>query len=204
METRLLLPAALLLCCFSSMGGASADTRGVVTQSTPTDCGPAALATLLRFYLNVPAGEAEMMRLCQYQPERGTTLLGLEAGATAKKCAAGSFLMSWPTLKEQITTFPTPVIVRLLNPEPHFVVLLAIEDRRVFLADPGVGNIVLTRDAFLKRWYAPQSAEGFVFIVAGPGQPENVSRLRGQTLAALRRSLRNLEQVRARPQEMLP
>lgn len=203
--TRLLLPAAaLLLCCFSSMGGAAADTRGVVTQSTPTDCGPAALATLLRFYLNVPVSEAEMMRLCQYQPERGTTLLGLEAGATAKKCAAGSFLMTWPTLKEQITTFPTPVIVRLLNPEPHFVVLLAIEDKRVFLADPGVGNIVLTRDAFLKRWYAPQSAEGFVFIVAGPGEAQNASPRLRQTLAALRQSLRNLEQGRARSQQVFP
>lgn len=185
--------AALLLLCLLAVGSPGvADTRNLVTQSTPTDCGPAALATLLRFYLDVPADEAEMLRLTKYRADRGTTLLGLEEAATAKRCAADSFLMSYPTLKEQMAAFPAPVIVRLLNPEPHFAVLLAIEDGYFFLADPAAGNIVLTRDAFLRRWYAPESAEGFVFIVAAPGQHVNNGRIQ-QTVAGLRRALHSLQ-----------
>lgn len=188
--TRIFLPLLLAACCLS----ARADTRNLVTQSTPTDCGPAALATLLRFYLDVPTGEDEILRLSNYRAERGTTLLGLEGAATAKGCAADSFLMSWPTLREQMATFPTPVLVRLLNPEPHFVLLLGIENGRVFLADPANGNITLTRDVFLRRWYAPEGAEGFVFITAAPGGRVNAERIR-QTVEGLRRALRNLEEV---------
>lgn len=189
--TRLFLFCLLAVCCSLA---ARADTRNLVTQSTPTDCGPAALATLLRFYLDVPAGEEEIMRLAKYRAERGTTLLGLEGAANAKGCAADSFLMSWPTLREQMATFPAPVVVRLLNPEPHFVLLLAIENGRVFLADPANGNVALSRDAFLRRWYAPEGAEGFVFITAAPGGRVNTARVR-QTVEGLRRALRNLEEV---------
>ena len=118
MKRATLLIVTLLAASLLAASDCFADTRNIVTQSTPTDCGPAALATLLRFYLDVPADEAEMMRLAKYQADRGTTLLGLEEAATAKRCAADSFLMSYPTLKEQMAAFPAPVIVRLLNPEP--------------------------------------------------------------------------------------
>ncbi|MBC8104422.1 MAG: hypothetical protein H7Z41_17745 [Cytophagales bacterium] len=169
----------------------AADTRNVVVQSQPTDCGPAALATLLRFYLETPVDEKEILKLADYKPESGTTLLGLERAARSKRCEAGSFRMSYPVLREQLKAYPTPVIVRLLNPEPHFVVLLAIENRTVFLADPANGNVTMGRDAFLKRWYAPGDAEGFVFIAARPDRRQDQKRCE-ETVASLKQGLRNL------------
>lgn len=173
-----------------------ADTRHVVTQSRSTDCGPAALATLLNYYLDVPASEDEVLRASDYRRDRGTSLLGLEKAATDKGCAAGSFLMDFVTLHQQMATYPTPVIVRTLNPEPHFSVLLGFDADYVYLADPGAGNIVLTRDAFLKRWYLPGGArQGFVFVAAAPGQRVNTDRVR-RTVGDLRRSLYDVQSTR--------
>jgi len=188
-----LLPCLLFILVFGTT--AYADTRSLITQSTSTDCGPSALATLLQYYLEVPTTETEMMRFSKYRSDTGTTLLGLEQAATSKGCAAGSFLMSYTTLKEQLAAFPAPVIVRTLNPEPHFSVLLSVDRDYVYLADPATGNIVLRKEAFWKRWYVPQSAEGFVFIVASPGQRVNIARV-ARTVGALRQSLRNLESNR--------
>lgn len=147
---------------------ARADSRYLVTQSTPSDCGPAALATLLRFYLGVPATEAEMVRLSNSRPGAGTSLLGLEKAATAKGCAADSFRMTFDTMRAQLAAFPTPLLVRTLNPEPHFAVVLYADDKYIFLGDPAAGNIFLRKAEFLKRWQVPGTTEGYVFVAAAP------------------------------------
>lgn len=187
-----------MLLVFAACPPVWADTRSVVTQSRTTDCGPAALATLLRYYLDVPAGESELAQMGKYRPETGTSLLGLEEAAAAKGCAAGSFLMTYTTLREQLVTYPAPVLVRLLNPEPHFALVLAIDRDGVYLADPGAGNIVLSRESFLRRWHIPGSAEGFVFVVAAPGQHVNTARL-SQTLRGIRQGRQNAERARRWP-----
>src|SRR5687767_10292311 len=74
-----------------------ADNRYVITQSTPSDCGPAALATLLNFYCDVPTSEAEMARLTGVT-RSGTTLLKLQQAVEAKGGTADSFRMTLPTL----------------------------------------------------------------------------------------------------------
>jgi predicted double-glycine peptidase len=142
--------------------------KDMVLQSTPSDCGPAALATLLDRYLAVPTTEEELVKLTNTRPKFGTTLMELEKAATEKGCAADSFRMNWKTLQEQVKSFPTPFIVRTLNPEPHFAVLLGIENGNIYLADPAAGHIMMSERAFLKRWLLPVVNEGYVFIAAGP------------------------------------
>jgi predicted double-glycine peptidase len=173
----------------------SAHASDIVLQSTPTDCGPAALATLLDKYLAVPATEAEMVTLTEANPDYGTTLLGLEKAATHKGCESDSFRMTWETLKKQVASYPMPLIVRTLNPEPHFSVLLGIDKGTVFLADPAIGHIMLSERAFLKRWILPTLKEGYVFIAAGPDGSINQER-RSRILKDLAVQYRNLQTIR--------
>ncbi len=171
---------------------ARADSARLITQSTSSDCGPAALATLLTFYLDIPAQEAEIMRLASTNPTSGTSLKGLEAAAAAKKCDADSFRMDYATLQNQLRAFGTPVIVRMLNPEPHFAVVLEANDKEVGLSDPAVGNIIMSRKAFLKRWIAPDAkpsaTDGYVFVAARPDGRVNA--------AAFAQARRDLAQMR--------
>jgi uncharacterized protein len=173
---------------------ARANTRYLITQSGRYDCGPAALATLLHFYLNVPIAEDEAIRLTKVRWGSGTTMLGLEEAATAKGCAAGSFRMDYQTLQNQLATYPMPVIVRMQNPELHFSVLLGKHGDSLFLADPAMGNIILSEDAFMRRWLIPNTKEGFVFIAMGPVTADDNHRL--QIVRELSQQLRNLKTIR--------
>jgi ABC-type bacteriocin/lantibiotic exporter with double-glycine peptidase domain len=187
----------ILVAALFGVRTAWADTRWVVTQSTSSDCGPAALATLLKYYLDVPTSEREMEELTGVKTGVGTTFLKLQEAAEKKGCSAEAFRMNWETLQQQMRTYPAPMIVRLLLPQPHFVVLLGIEGDNVFLADPAQGNLILRKDAFLPRWYYVNAAqpEGFVFIATGPDDYINEKRHR-QMVQALRTQLHMLKNLR--------
>ncbi len=171
------------------------DAARLITQSTSSDCGPAALATLLTFYLDTPASESEMMRLAKSTPATGTSLLGLQEATAQKSCAAESFRMDFATLRAQMAAYPTPVIVRLLLPEPHFVIVLAVGDE-IAISDPASGHQWITQKAFLKRWLVPGAKEGYVFVAARPDGTFNERNL-ALTLAELAQSRRALRTLRA-------
>lgn len=173
---------------------ARADNRYVVTQSTSSDCGPAALATLLRYYLDIPTSEAEMIRLTQSNAKIGSTFLKLQQAAEAKGCSADSFRMTFETLKQQLSAYPGPVMVRTLLPQPHFSVLLAINNDSVYMADPSAGNIILSPKLFLSRWLFPGSDVGLVFIAAAPDSHLNTAHYQ-ETIRGLDRQLQNLKTV---------
>ena len=134
----------------------------LITQSTSSDCGPAALATLLTFYLDTPASEREMMRLATSTPATGTSLLGLQEATAQKGCDAESFRMDFATLRNQMAAYPTPVIVRLLLPEPHFVVVLAVGDE-IAISDPASGHQWMTQKAFFKAMAHSRHPRGLRF-----------------------------------------
>ncbi|MDQ3812752.1 MAG: cysteine peptidase family C39 domain-containing protein [Armatimonadota bacterium] len=190
----LTLILTLWVVVFTVSLSAHTNTRYLVTQFGASDCGPAALATLLHYYLNIPTTAEEMTRLTKPHRQTGTSLLALEEAATAKGCAADSFRMSLDTLQEQLTTYPIPLIVRTLNPEPHFSVLLGMERDYVYLADPAIGNTLLRKQAFLRRWYLPGTQEGLVFIATRPDRVHATHRAR--VLQELAQQLRNLETKR--------
>lgn len=194
------------LACFAVLffiAIAQADNHYVVRQSTSSDCGPAALATLLRYYLDVPTTEEEMMRLAHSNSKIGTTFLGLEQAAEAKGCSADSFRMNFDTLKQQLATYPGPVIIRTLLPQPHFSVLLAINNDSVFVADPSAGNIILLPKTFLSRWLFPGTTVGLVFIAAAPESHLNTAHYQ-ETIQGLSRQLRNLQTAPAQSPMLIP
>ena len=186
---------AVIVCLW--VNGTWANTHSLVRQSTVSDCGPAALATLLNYYLDVPANEDELARLSGVN-STGTTLIGLEAAAKAKGCGADSFRMNLSTLRRQLASYPAPLLVRLLNPEPHFVLVLAIENNTVFVADPATGNSLLPEKRFLARWLIPRTDEGYVFIAARSGGRTNVAR-RDEIIGELRRQIQALQTQRLAP-----
>lgn len=166
----------------------------LITQSTSSDCGPAALATLLTFYLGTPVSESEMMRLAKATPKTGTSLLGLQQASALKGCDAESFRMDFATLQNQLAAYPTPVIVRLLLPEPHFVVLLKVGDE-IAISDPASSHQWMTQKAFLDRWLIPGTKEGYVFVAARPDGSFNQRNL-DRTLADLAQARRTLQTLR--------
>jgi predicted double-glycine peptidase len=156
---------------------AHGDSRRVVLQSTSSDCGPAALATLLTHYHRIVTTEREIMRLTGVDKQTGTSLSALREAAAVKGCSAQTFRMSFELLAEQIAGFGQPVIVRTLNPEPHFSLCLGTKGDLVYLSDPAVGNVAIGKAAFLRRWLPAGSSEGYVFVVAGP-QAEHAASVR--------------------------
>lgn len=162
---RLWLGWIVLMSLLPVLEASAAGKRYLYAQSTPSDCGPAALATLLHFYLDVPTTEKEIASLAEASLEIGTTLAGLENAALILGCSADSFRMTREVLQQQMLSYPAPVLVRMLNPEPHFVVLLAIKDNRFYVADPASGNLILSQRQFFRRWLLPGSNEGYVVLV---------------------------------------
>ncbi len=188
---------------------AQANTRFLLVQNGSSDCGPATLATLLRFYLDVETTEGEISRLSGLNATSGTTLLGLEAAAKAKNCLADSFLMSFPVLQKQLESYSAPLLVRILLPQPHFVLVLAVKNNLVYLADPASGNLVLPANVFLQRWLVTEpiqsgtgvkksedeASKGFVFMVATPTLHTN-SIHQAQIIRELDRQMENLDSLR--------
>lgn len=184
-------PPAILLGLVLLCSTCQADSD-IVLQSTPSDCGPATLATLLEKYLNVPTTEREMVLLSGSNPQYGTTLMDMEQAVKVKGCQSNSYRMDWKTLKDQTESFPVPVIVRMLNPQPHFCVLLGIDGDMVYLADPSAGHILMDRKDFQQRWLLPVVKTGYVFLALGPEGTVNQER-RVRVLKRLARQKQTLQ-----------
>ena len=209
--SRCALFCSVLFFCLSSL--AQANDRYLVKQTTGYDCGPAALATLLTHYLDVPSQEIEIAVLSNAN-QYGTTLLGLELATQAKGSGAQSFRMDFATLRRQLDAYPAPVVVRLLLPQPHFVLVLGIEDDAVLLADPASGNVMMPHKSFLERWLIPEnggeknadgktenkapSREGYVLIAARADGRTNAAR-RDEIVSALRRQRQLLKSQQVGP-----
>lgn len=190
-----------------------ANDRHLIKQSTGYDCGPAALATLLTHYLDVPAEEIEIAVLSGAN-QYGTTLLGLELAVQAKGSGAQSFRMDFGTLRRQLEAYPAPVLVRLLLPQPHFVLVLGIEEDMVLLADPASGNTMMPHKAFLQRWLIPEDGikkntddntknkaphrEGYVLIAARADGRTNAAK-RVEIVSELRRQRQLLKSQQVGP-----
>ena len=200
-----------VLFCLSPF--AQANDRYLIKQTTGYDCGPAALATLLTHYLDVPSQEMEIAVLSSAN-QYGTTLLGLELATQAKGSGAQSFRMDFGTLRRQLDAYPAPVLVRLLLPQPHFVLVLGIEEDMVLMADPASGNIMMPHKSFLERWLIPGNGleknatgqreskapnrEGYVLIAARADGRTNTAR-RDEIVSQLRRQRQLLKSQQVGP-----
>lgn len=130
--------------------------RNVVRQQYDYSCGSAALTTLLDFYLGRNFQERQVMegllrfgeteRIIQ---RRGFSLLDMKRLVTALGHPSGGFKAQAKDLLELDHPAIAPIEYAGFK---HFVVIRAVKDNRVYVADPALGNITFTLHRFLEVW----------------------------------------------------
>jgi len=120
----------------------------VARQYDRTDCGPAALLSVLRGW-GGDAGLAEVRDLAGTDV-RGTTLLGLLHAARRLGMEARGVRANLRELERQ----PLPCLVLLTLPEgsTHYVVVDRIGQDAVWIRDPASGRIRMPRSEFERLW----------------------------------------------------
>lgn len=156
--------------------------RNVVRQQYDYSCGSAALTTLLDFYLGRNFQERQVMegllrfgeteRIIQ---RRGFSLLDMKRLVTALGHPSGGFKAQAKDLIELDHPAIAPIEYAGFK---HFVVIRAVQDNRVFVADPALGNITFTLNRFLEVW-----DNNVLFIVFPNGhQPASGLELRDEDM----------------------
>ena len=130
--------------------------NNVVRQAYDYSCGSAALTTVLDFYLGRNFQERQVMEgLLRFGEteriveRRGFSLLDMKRLVTALGHPSGGFKAEASDLEELDHPAIAPIEYAGFK---HFVVIRAVYDGRVFVADPALGNISFTMHRFLEIW----------------------------------------------------
>jgi predicted double-glycine peptidase len=143
---------------------------GVVRQRWDLSCGAAALSTLLTYDFkdNTPESSIVVWILHRTDPVRvrsrgGFSLLDLKHFAQARGYQAEGFSdMSLDELASEKSSVIVPIRLKGFD---HFVVVRGVGTDRVFLADPGFGNVTMKTSRFKEIW-----KNGIVFVVHPPDE----------------------------------
>lgn len=150
--------------------------QNIVMQKYDYSCGPACLATVIKYYWGDKATEDQFLVsvLAVMTPEqvkdriaKGLTLTDLRRAAVIN----GYMSSMGRRTMAQLAEVKIPVIVHIKKGEyDHFVVYRGIVDDRVFLADPIRGNIRMPCAQFRQEW-----TDGVILVVVKRGvkPPEN-------------------------------
>lgn len=136
---------------------------GIVKQDLDFSCGAASLATLLTQYFNRPTTEAQMLMLMNNQTLKASFLDMQKALKTLGYQSMG-LALSYDKLK----TLNHPVIVYIKHRKTdHFSVIRGINEDFVWLADPSLGNRILTKAQFIDLWHtrADKTWAGKILVV---------------------------------------
>jgi hypothetical protein len=131
-----------------------AEVPGPPLQRKRYDCGPAALAELLRLR-GVEARSEDLEHLAGTTPS-GTTMLGLQEAAAAMGVKSQGMILGFDDLRR----VPLPVLVFVKG--RHFVLVTDVGAASVSLHDPALGRIKVGRAQFLRDWHG----ESLVFPAA--------------------------------------
>ena len=132
-------------------------SKNVVKQKLDFSCGSAATATLFNYYLDDPLSEIEIIKgLFHFGNkekiirDKGFSLLDIKKLSNA----LGYEVKGFRTDVEGLKTLKQPAIVTIvLGSYKHFVILRGIQEGRVFLADPALGNTIMPIYKFERIWY---------------------------------------------------
>ena len=149
--------------------------RHIVRQAYDYSCGSAALTTVLNHYLGRTLSERQVMEGLLHYGEserivqrRAFSMLDMKRLVTALGYPSGGFRAEIDDLME----LDHPAIVPIDHAGfKHFVVLRAIRDGRVYLADPAVGNISFTVAQFEEKW------DDNVLFIVFPGSDKPLDNL---------------------------
>jgi ATP-binding cassette subfamily B protein len=114
-------------------------------QLDAMDCGPSCLRMVARHYGKHYT--LQTLRELSHLNREGVSMLGIARAAEAIGMQTMGVSLTWDRLKAEA---PLPVIVHWK--QKHFVVVYRIRRDRVFVADPGFGHTVYTREEFLDGW----------------------------------------------------
>lgn len=150
--------------------------EGVTRQRWDMSCGAAALSTLLTYQFKDATPEPDIVVWMLHRTDpalvrarHGFSLLDMKHFAQARGYTADGFSdMSMDELASQKTAVIVPIRLKGFD---HFVVVKGIIQGRVFLADPGFGNVTMKTDRFQKLW-----KNGIVFIVHPPDERMQVAK----------------------------
>ncbi len=142
--------------------------EGVVRQRWDMSCGAAALSTVLTYDFKDPTPETAIVIwiLHRVDPARvrargGFSLLDLKHFAEARGYTADGFTgMTVEDLAQEKTAGIVPIKAKGVD---HFVVVRAVVDGHVVIADPAFGNMTMRVDRFQKLW-----KDGIVFALHPP------------------------------------
>lgn len=132
------------------------DTEGIIMATTDYNCGPAALATILK-NMGINATQEELAVLAGTN-ETGTTMYGLIQAAQAKGLIAKGLKLPVDKLR------PNNIMFLTINGEGHYSVILNITNTTVYLADPVLGNIDMNLTDFTEA-YIQDTLNGYGYAV---------------------------------------
>jgi len=150
--------------------------QNVVGQTDWFTCGPAAVATLLRYYFGrTEVDEARVLALALEALQKtegevrqvGINALALRQAMRALGLESRGFRLSLEQLADYFARGGLPLILHTTLPEPHYVVAVGIVQGQVLLADPSWGQRLLPLEGLA-------SEKGFsgVALVPLPGEKE--------------------------------
>ncbi|TRX54773.1 peptidase domain-containing ABC transporter [Fulvivirga sp. M361] len=131
----------------------------LVRQSELTDCGPACLAMVLKYYgKNVPLSR---IKDSTFLSRDGTTLLNLKETAYEFGLSADGFKLCLEDLKNQRFL---PCIAHWDN--NHFVVVYKFHQGKIYVADPRGGRVKYNEKDFLHHWADERDTNGLVLLLS--------------------------------------
>jgi predicted double-glycine peptidase len=138
----------------------------VVRQQTDFSCGAAALATIFNYAYGKHTTEQQvlvnMLKVADPEivKEKGFSLLDMKRYVRGLGMTGEGFQVKFDALRD--LKVPGIALLNIKNYK-HFVVIRKVGDSYVQVADPALGNNVMSRAAFEDSW------NGVVFVVLGEG-----------------------------------
>jgi len=141
-------------------------TYPFVRQYDAMDCGPACISMIAQWHGKRIS--LETIRKRAWITREGVSFLGLKSAAGTMGFKAAGVRLPFSRLEAEA---PLPCIVHWQ--QNHFIVVNRISDRKVWVSDPAIGRIRMSRDEFLKGWASVESGSepsGMAMLLEpGPG-----------------------------------
>jgi len=116
-----------------------------VKQPDAMDCGPACLKMVAEFYKM--SFSLDSLRKKCFITREGVSFLGLSEAADSLGFRTIGVRIPFDLLNENV---PLPCIVHWR--QKHFIVVYKIKNNKIWVADPAVGLLKLTREEFISNW----------------------------------------------------
>lgn len=159
----------------------------LVPQRTDFSCGAASVATILKYAYGKDTDEPrvlqEMFRISDKELvlRKGFSLLDIKR--YAESLGMNAIGLKLPPENLDQVKIPTIVLIDLKGYR-HFVVLKKVKDGKAYLADPALGNKVMTVENFVDVW------NGVVLAIVADGYRKDTILAQAQEPLSVRRLLR--------------